>query len=199
MASIDLISAKLEAFETRMEDRLRALFTEFRLGRSPTPRRSQRGESSNRKENPPERGTSDGLIVSTHKEPEDVDPEPEKEDAETAGHQHHTCPSRPRQPTIHEGRRKLQLITILIGTGSTNNFIDNKVAARLTLWIEDCSRCKLARKLLKPLMRSTAANKTSVKLGTLRERRRRNLVRQLEKEAIKRDLQQWKPASMFLK
>ncbi|RWV92474.1 hypothetical protein GW17_00045143 [Ensete ventricosum] len=60
-------------------------------------------------------------------------------------------------------------------------------------------RCKLARKLLKPLMRSTAANKTSVKLGTLRERRRRNLVRQLEKEAIKRDLQQWKPASMFLK
>ncbi|RRT69246.1 hypothetical protein B296_00009755 [Ensete ventricosum] len=140
MALIDLISAKLEAFETRIEDRLRALFTEFRLGRSPTPRRSQRGESSNRKENPPERGTSDGLIVSTHKEPEDVDPEPEKEDAETADHQHHTCPSRPRQPAIHEGRRKLQPITILIGTGSTNNFIDNKVAARLTLWIEDCSR-----------------------------------------------------------
>ncbi|RZS29402.1 hypothetical protein BHM03_00063133 [Ensete ventricosum] len=35
-------------------------------------------------------------------------------------------------------------------------------------------------------MRSAAANKTSVKLGTLRERRRRNLVRQLEKGVRKR-------------
>ncbi|RWW23320.1 hypothetical protein GW17_00012439 [Ensete ventricosum] len=38
-----------------MEDRLCALFAEFRLGRSPSPRRSQRGESSDRKENPPEK------------------------------------------------------------------------------------------------------------------------------------------------
>ncbi|RWW69314.1 hypothetical protein BHE74_00023095 [Ensete ventricosum] len=55
MASVDLIGAKLEAFETRMEDKLCALFVEFRLGRSPSPRRSQRGESFDRKENPPEK------------------------------------------------------------------------------------------------------------------------------------------------
>ncbi|RWV95344.1 hypothetical protein GW17_00042035 [Ensete ventricosum] len=35
-------------------------------------------------------------------------------------------------------------------------------------------------------MRSATANKTSVKLGTLREQRRRNLVRQLEKGVRKR-------------
>ncbi|RWW47287.1 hypothetical protein BHE74_00046739 [Ensete ventricosum] len=55
MASVDMIGAKLEAFEMRMEDRLRALITEFRLGRSPSRRRSQRDESSDRKENPPEK------------------------------------------------------------------------------------------------------------------------------------------------
>ncbi|RWV85872.1 hypothetical protein GW17_00052295 [Ensete ventricosum] len=60
-------------------------------------------------------------------------------------------------------------------------------------------KCKLARKLLEPLMRSATVNKKSVKLGTLRERRRRNLVRQLGKGATKRDFQRWKPASMFLK
>ncbi|RZS20691.1 hypothetical protein BHM03_00053234 [Ensete ventricosum] len=36
--------------------------------------------------------------------------------------------------------RKHQPITVLIDTGSTNNFMDNKVATRLTLRIEDCSR-----------------------------------------------------------
>ncbi|RRT56773.1 hypothetical protein B296_00022149 [Ensete ventricosum] len=55
MASVDLIGAKLEAFETRIKDKLHALFVLFRLGRSPSPRRSQRGESSNQKENPPEK------------------------------------------------------------------------------------------------------------------------------------------------
>ncbi|RWW84880.1 hypothetical protein BHE74_00006490 [Ensete ventricosum] len=35
---------------------------------------------------------------------------------------------------------KHQPVTILIDTGSTNNFVDNKVAARLTLQIKDCSR-----------------------------------------------------------
>ncbi|RWV83664.1 hypothetical protein GW17_00054698 [Ensete ventricosum] len=48
---------------------------------------------------------------------------------------------------------------------------------------------KLARKLLEPLKRSMAANKTSMKLGTLSEQRRCNLVRQLGKGATKRDLQ----------
>ncbi|RWV84885.1 hypothetical protein GW17_00053373, partial [Ensete ventricosum] len=38
-----------------MEDRLRALFVEFRLGRSPSPRRSQHDESSNYKKNPPKK------------------------------------------------------------------------------------------------------------------------------------------------
>ncbi|RRT79431.1 hypothetical protein B296_00009871 [Ensete ventricosum] len=38
-----------------------------------------------------------------------------------------------------------------------------------------------------------------LQLDILRERRRRNLVRQLGKGATKRDLQKWKPASMFLK
>ncbi|RWV92837.1 hypothetical protein BHE74_00022598 [Ensete ventricosum] len=39
-----------------------------------------------------------------------------------------------------EGFLKHQPVTVLIDTGSTNNFVDNKVAARLTLQIEDCSR-----------------------------------------------------------
>ncbi|RWW57051.1 hypothetical protein BHE74_00036186 [Ensete ventricosum] len=43
-------------------------------------------------------------------------------------------------------------------------------------------KCKLARKLLEPLMRSATANKMTVKLGTLRERRRHNLVHKLGKE-----------------
>ncbi|RWV91171.1 hypothetical protein GW17_00046562 [Ensete ventricosum] len=55
MASIDLINDKLEAFETHMEDKLCALFVEFRLGRSPSPRRSQCGRSSDCKENQPEK------------------------------------------------------------------------------------------------------------------------------------------------
>ncbi|RWV99027.1 hypothetical protein BHE74_00029650 [Ensete ventricosum] len=53
--SIDLIGVKLEAFETHMEDKLCALFPEFRLARSLSPRRSQRGESFDRNENPLEK------------------------------------------------------------------------------------------------------------------------------------------------
>ncbi|RWV76850.1 hypothetical protein GW17_00062422 [Ensete ventricosum] len=60
-------------------------------------------------------------------------------------------------------------------------------------------KCKLARKQLELLRRSAAVNMTSVKLGTLRERRKHNLVHQLEKGAIRKDFQRWKPASMFLK
>ncbi|RRT71568.1 hypothetical protein B296_00015353 [Ensete ventricosum] len=52
MALVDLISAKLEATETRMEDRLCALFTEFRLRRSSSPTRLQQGKSPDQKENP---------------------------------------------------------------------------------------------------------------------------------------------------
>ncbi|RZR70903.1 hypothetical protein BHM03_00002145 [Ensete ventricosum] len=66
MASVDLIGAKLEAFEMRMEDRLRALFMEFRLDRSPRPRISQYGESFD--------------------QPEDIDLKPDKKDAKEEPH-----------------------------------------------------------------------------------------------------------------
>ncbi|RWW19417.1 hypothetical protein GW17_00016534 [Ensete ventricosum] len=55
MASEDLIDAKLETFETRMEDKLHTLFVEFKQDRSPSSRRSQRDESSDSKENPPDK------------------------------------------------------------------------------------------------------------------------------------------------
>ncbi|RWV96226.1 hypothetical protein BHE74_00035097 [Ensete ventricosum] len=55
MASEDVIDAKLEAFETCMENKLSALFAEFRLGLSLSLTRSQQGESSVHKENPPEK------------------------------------------------------------------------------------------------------------------------------------------------
>ncbi|RZR83871.1 hypothetical protein BHM03_00010591 [Ensete ventricosum] len=38
------------------------------------------------------------------------------------------------------GFLKQRPITILVDTGSTNNFMDNKVVARMTLQIEDYSR-----------------------------------------------------------
>ncbi|RZR72480.1 hypothetical protein BHM03_00013903 [Ensete ventricosum] len=55
MASVDLITAKIKAFETRMEDILCALFAEFKLGQSLSPKRSKCCESSDRKENPPKK------------------------------------------------------------------------------------------------------------------------------------------------
>ncbi|RWV96499.1 hypothetical protein GW17_00040784 [Ensete ventricosum] len=48
MASIGSIDAKLEAFESCVEDRLRALFPEFGLGRSPSPKNFQQSASSER-------------------------------------------------------------------------------------------------------------------------------------------------------
>ncbi|RZR74962.1 hypothetical protein BHM03_00046770 [Ensete ventricosum] len=54
MTSLGLFKAKLEAFETRMDAKLCALFEEFRLGRSPSPRRSQLGANSDCKKNPSE-------------------------------------------------------------------------------------------------------------------------------------------------
>ncbi|RWV79245.1 hypothetical protein GW17_00059655 [Ensete ventricosum] len=62
-----------------------------------------------------------------------------------------------------------------------------------------CCKCKLARKLLEPLMRSAAVNKTSVKLSILYEGRRRHLKRQPGRRATERDLQWRRPALMFLK
>ncbi|RWW14782.1 hypothetical protein GW17_00021420 [Ensete ventricosum] len=66
MASEDLIDAKLEAFETRMENKLYALFTEFRLGLSPSSTRSQQGESQDCKEKPPEKEEHMTDPASTH-------------------------------------------------------------------------------------------------------------------------------------
>ncbi|RWW10673.1 hypothetical protein GW17_00025773 [Ensete ventricosum] len=56
MTSDNALDAKLEAFEAHMVDKLRALFQEFRLGRSESPKRSQHEESSDYKENQPEKG-----------------------------------------------------------------------------------------------------------------------------------------------
>ncbi|RZR92317.1 hypothetical protein BHM03_00020594 [Ensete ventricosum] len=55
MASDDMIDAKLKAIETRMEDKLHALFITFRNGRTPSSTKSQQGESSNHEERPPEK------------------------------------------------------------------------------------------------------------------------------------------------
>ncbi|RRT70834.1 hypothetical protein B296_00026884 [Ensete ventricosum] len=77
-------------------------------------------------------------------EPKDIDPEPDKEEAEEE--------PQPAISTIHAlaGYSNPQTMkvdgflehqsTILIDTESTNNFTDSKVAARLTFRIEDCNR-----------------------------------------------------------
>ncbi|RZR74461.1 hypothetical protein BHM03_00037220 [Ensete ventricosum] len=56
MASEEVIDAKLKTLETQIEDRIHALFAKFSLGRPPSPRRSQQGESSNHKEDFQEKG-----------------------------------------------------------------------------------------------------------------------------------------------
>ncbi|RRT56637.1 hypothetical protein B296_00028643 [Ensete ventricosum] len=206
MTSVDLIGVKLEAFEKRIKDRIRALFAEFRLGQSPSSRRSQRGESSNCKENPPDKeeqatnssyprirvdflrwedGSPTGfehlsnqtqdwsekqllgafieglkpeiicevkvrqpdhrckrgklLVIEPieNPEPEDIDPELEKEEAKEE--------PQPTISTIHtlvgyansqsmkvDGFLKHQPITILIDTESTNNFMDSKMEDKPT-------------------------------------------------------------------
>ncbi|RRT78990.1 hypothetical protein B296_00024725 [Ensete ventricosum] len=201
MASDNAIDVKLEAFEARMEDRLRTLFKELRLGRSESPKRSQCEESSDHKENQLEKGvqaqdsmfprirvdflrwedgdptgwishveryfrfykTQDASMVDivaihlegdaiqwydwferTH-ELEEVDLESEEEDADEEPH--------PVVSTVHalagyansqtmkiDIFLKHQLITVLIDIRSTNNFMDSKVATRLTLQIEYCSK-----------------------------------------------------------
>ncbi|RWV82623.1 hypothetical protein GW17_00055860 [Ensete ventricosum] len=56
MASEEAIDAKLEAFENRMEEKMRSLFSEFSIGRPLSPRKSQHGETSDRKDDPQEYG-----------------------------------------------------------------------------------------------------------------------------------------------
>ncbi|RWV79120.1 hypothetical protein GW17_00059797 [Ensete ventricosum] len=61
MASKEAIDAKLEAFENRMEEKIRSLFAKFSIGRLSNPRKSQHGETSDQRDDPQENGhiTSD--------------------------------------------------------------------------------------------------------------------------------------------
>ncbi|RWW68757.1 hypothetical protein BHE74_00023688 [Ensete ventricosum] len=61
MASKEANDAKLEAFGNRMEEKMRSLFVEFSIGRLSNPRKSQHGETSDRRDDPQEHGhvTSD--------------------------------------------------------------------------------------------------------------------------------------------
>ncbi|RRT55838.1 hypothetical protein B296_00001944 [Ensete ventricosum] len=54
MTSLGLFEAKLEAVETHMDAKLCAIFMEFKLDRSQSPRRSQHGVNSDCKKNPSE-------------------------------------------------------------------------------------------------------------------------------------------------
>ncbi|RWW00137.1 hypothetical protein GW17_00036914 [Ensete ventricosum] len=61
MALEEAIDAKLEAFENRMKEKIRSLFAEFSIGRPSSPRKSQHGETLDRRDEPQEHGdiTSD--------------------------------------------------------------------------------------------------------------------------------------------
>ncbi|RWV77643.1 hypothetical protein GW17_00061501 [Ensete ventricosum] len=61
MASEEAIDAKLEAFENRIEEKMQSLFAEFSIGRPSSPRKSQHGETLDRRDDPQECGhiTSD--------------------------------------------------------------------------------------------------------------------------------------------
>ncbi|RZS00301.1 hypothetical protein BHM03_00029977 [Ensete ventricosum] len=58
MASEEAINGKFEAFAAGMGEKIRTIFAELSLGRSPSPKKSHQGESSNRRENSQERGGS---------------------------------------------------------------------------------------------------------------------------------------------
>ncbi|RWV95122.1 hypothetical protein GW17_00042281 [Ensete ventricosum] len=61
MTSEEAIDAKLEAFGNRMEEKMRTLFVEFSISRLSNPRKSQHGETTDRRDDPQEHGliTSD--------------------------------------------------------------------------------------------------------------------------------------------
>ncbi|RWW84992.1 hypothetical protein BHE74_00006371 [Ensete ventricosum] len=56
MASKEAINAKFEAFESRMEEKMRSLFVEFSMGRPPSPKKSQQGETSDLRDGTQEHG-----------------------------------------------------------------------------------------------------------------------------------------------
>ncbi|RZR88487.1 hypothetical protein BHM03_00016086 [Ensete ventricosum] len=61
MTSEEAIDVKLEAFRNRIEEKMRSFFAEFSIGRLSNPRKSQHGETSDRRDDPQEHGhiTSD--------------------------------------------------------------------------------------------------------------------------------------------
>ncbi|RWW81608.1 hypothetical protein BHE74_00009972 [Ensete ventricosum] len=61
MASEEAINAKFEAFENRMEEKMRSLFAKFSIGRPSSSRKSHHGETSDQQDDPQEHGhiTSD--------------------------------------------------------------------------------------------------------------------------------------------
>ncbi|RZS15268.1 hypothetical protein BHM03_00047097 [Ensete ventricosum] len=56
MTSKEVINAKFEAFESRMEEKMPSLFTEFSMGRPPSPKKLQQGETLDQRDNPQEHG-----------------------------------------------------------------------------------------------------------------------------------------------
>ncbi|RZR77477.1 hypothetical protein BHM03_00002589 [Ensete ventricosum] len=54
MASEEAISAKLETFENRLEEKMRSLFAQFSIGRPSSPRKSQHEKTSDRRDDPQE-------------------------------------------------------------------------------------------------------------------------------------------------
>ncbi|RRT43749.1 hypothetical protein B296_00037924 [Ensete ventricosum] len=54
MASEEAIDVKLEAFENRMEEKMRSLFAEFSIGRPSSPRKSHHGETLDQRDDPQE-------------------------------------------------------------------------------------------------------------------------------------------------
>ncbi|RWW11104.1 hypothetical protein GW17_00025310 [Ensete ventricosum] len=83
------------------------------------------------------------LVIEPIKDPkpEDVDVETEEEEPKSALSIVHTLAGYANPQTMKiDGFLKHKSITVLIDTGSINNFMDSKVAARLTVQIEDCNR-----------------------------------------------------------
>ncbi|RWV86675.1 hypothetical protein GW17_00051404 [Ensete ventricosum] len=56
MASEEAINAKFEAFESRMEEKMRSLFAEFSIGRPSSPRKSQHKETLDQRRDPQKYG-----------------------------------------------------------------------------------------------------------------------------------------------
>ncbi|RWV81498.1 hypothetical protein GW17_00057078 [Ensete ventricosum] len=52
----EAINSKFEAFESRMEEKMRSIFAEFSMGRPSSPRKSHHVETSDRRDDPQELG-----------------------------------------------------------------------------------------------------------------------------------------------